>query len=138
MSKWLTVQMLQSRPFDMGMLDQNQRAIFAFNFMATKVPSEQFEEEVMSILVAAGVGVFGTNMFGATKSEIPNGDGPFLSVISTGGPAGIRTQNVAGVAYEQATAQVAVCAGDAVAARGMAWAAFNAIAPVVNQAVVAA
>ncbi len=55
-----------------------------------------FPVEIKDRLVAQGVGTFGTNIFIGAKAVIPTGDGPYLSLIETGGSGSAKTQNDTG------------------------------------------
>lgn len=129
--------MLQSRPIDTGVLDTPGRVVLSFNVLVTKVPSEQFEEEVIKVLTTAGVGTENVNIFVSTKAQLPTGAGPYLSLHVGSGPGPINTQNVAGVSYERSLVQVVVRSVNYGLARQMAWAAFNALAVVHNQDIAA-
>lgn len=118
-------------PFDLG-LDASGRARVVFNIMVVKRASTTFLEEIRKILVNAGVAVFGTDLFETSKSNIPEGDGPYLSITETGGTAPERTQNVIG-AYPQPSAQIVARATNYEDALAMAWAAYNALVVVKNQ-----
>src|SRR5688572_28803217 len=92
----------QQPPFDSGVLDSASRAMWTFNIVATKQPSTTFLTELVTLLVAAGVGVFGTNIFITSKAVIPPGNGPYLNIVATGGTIGLRTQNdLSGPSYER-------------------------------------
>lgn len=134
MSKWQRVSMMQSHPQDIGN-DSAGRVALRFNFMATKEPSATAEEEVVKLLVAAGVGVFGTNIFSSSASVLPTGAGPYLLITDTGGPSGIYQHNEAKPAYSRATFAITVYAKSFVAARAMWHAAYDALSVVVNQTV---
>jgi len=127
----------QQPPFDTGVLDGQSRAQWTFNVVATKQPSPTFSTELVAILVGAGVGVFGTNIFISSKAVIPPGPGPYLNIVATGGVTGIRTQNdVSGPSYERPSAQITVRANSAAAAEAMARAAYAALTSVRNTTVV--
>lgn len=129
----------QQPPFDSGVLDGQSRAMWSFNIVATKAPSDSFLLELVAVLVAAGVGVYGTNIFISSKAVIPPGNGPYLSIVATGGLEGIRTQNVtSGPTYERPSAQITVRAQSAAAAEAMARAAYAALVGVRNQSVTTA
>lgn len=123
---------IDSEPFDIG-LDSENRQKTAFNFRVVKQPSDVFVEEIVGLLVTAGVGVFGTNIFASSKANIPSGAGPFLSIVETGGTAPERTQNEIGPpAYTRPSAQITVRATKYSEARTMARAAYNALVGVRN------
>lgn len=129
----------QQPPFDSGVLDGQSRALWTFNIVATKQPSSTFLLELVEVLVLAGVGVYGTNIFISSKAVIPPGNGPYLSIVATGGLDGIRIQNdVSGPAYERPSAQIVVRAQSAAAAEAMSRAAYAALVGVRNQNVVVA
>src|SRR5688500_11269425 len=126
--------MMQSHPQDLGN-DSAGRVALRFNFMVTKEPSATTEDEVKKLLVAAGVGVFGTNIFIGSTAVLPTGAGPYLLLLDTGGPSGIYQHNEAKPAYSRATFSLTVYAKSFVAARAMWQAAYDALSVVVNQAV---
>jgi len=121
-------------PFDIG-LDEAGRAQCGFNIVARKRPSGTFVQELIAVLVAAGVGTEKVNLFGTSASAIPTGNGPFLSLRPTGGTAPEGTHNQGAGAYRRPGAQILVRAKTWVAAEAMALAAYNALLAVRNQAV---
>jgi hypothetical protein len=84
-------------------------------------------DDLVTLLQAANVGTFGVNIFASTKSVIPNGAGPFLSIIETGGTSPDNTQNSAVPAYDRPGAQLVSRAATYVAARAMLKAALAAV-----------
>ena len=81
-----------------------------------------FPAEIATRLVAQGVGTLGTTIFIGSKANIPPGDGPFLSLIETGGTGPARTQN--NTATQRPSMQIVVRGKSAVATRTMsrlAW-----------------
>jgi len=122
------------RPFDLG-LDDNHRLRVAFNIDACKRPSDTFAEEILSLLVAAGVGILGTNLFVSSAVTLPTGDGPYLSVIETPGREADYIHNVKHPAYDYPSAQIVTRAKTRGPAFVMATAAYNALKGVVNQTV---
>ena len=134
MARFLQVMLLQE-PFDMA-LDAEGRLRYGFNIVVEKTPSTTFIEEVIAILRAAQpTWRFGINMFATSASSIPKGDGPYLSIIETGGPGGVRIQNQIPPAYMRPGAQIVARAKDPAAARTMAFAAYSALAAVSNREV---
>jgi hypothetical protein len=132
-AKWLDVVLFQE-PFPIG-ADASGRARLAFNILVTKTVSDTFAEEIVSILTAAGVGTYGTNIFIGDVVDIPTGDGPYLSVMETGGLSGLRIHEQTRPAYSRPGAQLIVRATTYDAARTMARAAHNALAAVSNAVV---
>ena len=125
-------------PFDMG-LDGQSRARSGFNLIAWKRPSETFIRELMKLLQDASVGSMGVDIFGSTRSFVPEGDGPFINVSTTGGLRHIRTQNSVIVpAYQRPSVQIVARARQWEAADAMAWKAYNALVGIRNQGVTAA
>jgi len=123
-------------PFDLG-LDNNQMAKVVFNIMAYKGPSTTFIEETVKLLVDAGVGTYNTNIFSTSSKDIPIGDGPYLSIIETGGTFPERTHNdTAAPAFQRPTAKLVVRAKTYAAARTMSRAAYNVLVAVRNTNVV--
>lgn len=121
-------------PFDMG-LDDAGRAQIVFNVLATKRPSESFVAELISILVAAGVGIDGKTIFGTASAVIPAGKGPYLTIKPTGGTGPLGTHNAGTGAYRRPGAQIMVRASSWLVAETMANAAYDALVAVRNQAV---
>ena len=67
-----------------------------------------FLDEIAARLVAQSVGTIGTNIFLGSRAAIPSGEGPYLSLIETGGSAPLRIHNVTTGHPQRPTAQVAV------------------------------
>lgn len=120
------------KPFDMAK-DSTGRAKIVFNIMAIKTPSDVFIEELVKLLEDGGVGTYNTNIFASSSKDIPVGDGPYLSVIETGGTFAERSHNeTAAPAFERPTAMIVVRAKTYAAARTMANAAYTVLEPVRN------
>lgn len=120
------------KPFDM-VKDSAGRAKVVFNIMAIKTPSDAFLEELVELLVDGGVGTYNTNIFTTSSKEIPVGDGPYLSIIETGGTFAERSHNeTAAPAFERPSAQIVVRAKTYAAARTMANAAYSILEPIRN------
>lgn len=124
-------------PFDLGELDDCGRVQLAFNVIAWKRASDTFLEEVVKVLVDAGVGVEGESIFASSKAVIPRGDGPVLSVRVTPGPGPLGTHNDGPTAYRLPGLQILVRGSSWAATNAMAQAAFNAVVAVRNQALAA-
>lgn len=127
---WYIEVMPMQSPEDLG-LDENQRSQAGFNVQADKKPSATFLDELMQILIDAGIA--SGSIFGGTTAVIPDGVGPYLHLRESGGPAGGRTQNVRGIAYPKPTAQIVARAETYEDAYALAMAAYNAFADVRNQ-----
>jgi len=90
--------------------------------------------EIIQIVQSAGVGTYNANIFGSSKASIPVGDGPFLSVIETGGQTPQRTHNhISLPAVQRPSAQILARAKNYAAAMIMARAAYNALVGIRNQ-----
>ena len=83
-----------------------------------------FVEDIVTILNTAGQGVAGVSIFWGTKSE-PTGDGPFITIIETGGTGPKRVHNAA--PYRRPSAQIVVRAKGQDVARAKADAVWNAL-----------
>ena len=63
-----------------------------------------FLEEIADRLVSQGVGTKSADIFLGSGATIPDGDGPYLSLIETGGTDSMRTHN--GTPVAQPSAQI--------------------------------
>lgn len=86
-----------------------------------------FLDEVGAKLVASGVGVLGSSIFLGSKAVIPSGDGPYLTLIETGGSAPTRIQNKTTANTQRPTAQVVSRAKSYSVARSKAKEAYDAL-----------
>ena len=91
-------------------------------------------DELAAKLVADGVGVLGTSIFIGSAAVLPGGDGPYITLLETGGIApggfrgeGGRTQNQDSIATQHPTVQVVSRAKSYQAARAKAKAAFDSL-----------
>jgi hypothetical protein len=102
-----------------------------------------FLEDLSTVLVDAAVGVVGTGyadptrtIFRTTKAVIPDGPGPYISLISTGGTGDERTHNsVAVPSYEFPGAQVVLRGINPVEVQAKAKDAHRAIGAVRNRTI---
>lgn len=94
------------RPFPVTE-DENNRTLFSVNFLATSHGAvSEWEEDVVRICVTAGVPlVLDVDTFIGRK-KVPDGAGPFTSVIDTGGTAPLETHD--GDRMERLSAQLIV------------------------------
>ena len=112
-------------PADIG-LDASDRPQVTFNIQAFKRVSNTFLEELVTLLqTGPAIVTFGTTLFLSSDAQLPTVDfpTPFLVVTEHKGPRGLRTQNLAGVAYTLPIAHVSARAQTYRAARTLAWAA---------------
>src|SRR6185295_17771893 len=98
-----------------------------------------FLEEMANRLVDAGVGVLATgeappagSIFQGSAARLPEGDGPFLTLIAYGGSAPTRIHNKASAKTLRPSANVAVHCADMVAGLVMLQAAFDALDGIYN------
>ncbi len=134
---WYREIIVLQEPRDLG-LDDQSRIKYGFNLIAIRRPSATFPAELIRILVAASVGTANTNMFYSSRTTVPKGAGPFLTITETGGMGVERTHNVvATAAYLKSGAQIVVRGDSTAAVRAMAWAAFNALQPIRNSTITA-
>jgi hypothetical protein len=82
------------------------------------------------LLVANGAA---TTVYLSSAANIPDGDGPYLSLIETGGTGPEYVQNQANPAYQRPALQVVARAKNYVVARGMIAVAYNVLANKRNQ-----
>lgn len=134
MAFYLFIRELQP-PFDTGVLDSIGRTVWTFNVMATKHPSDRFQEEILAILVDAGIGTLNVDLFVGSKANIPKDAGPYTSIVASGGAAGIRTHTRFGPTHERPAAQITVRAMNGLLAEAKARAAYAALTAVNNQVV---
>lgn len=93
-----------------------------------------WHDELLHIFSGAGVGIPGVNMFATTAKTLPKGNGPFLSVIPTGGSGPDNTHNYTTVpAYQIPGAQIVVRSNSYPAAEAMARRAYNACFATANE-----
>lgn len=90
------------------------------SFTPSLAPS--FTTDLIVLMSTNGFGSFGVDIFKSAKSVPANGDGPFTTIIPTGGLGDMGTHNDSrnAVAYEQPSAQIIVRAEDADVAEGRA------------------
>lgn len=66
-------------------------------------------DDLVSILVNGGYGIYNTNIGLSSKWSIPAGNGPYTTIIETGGTGAVRTQNSAPqAAYRRPGASITV------------------------------
>ena len=140
MSYWREVEVM-SDVADNG-LDGSERQKYGFNMLVVCDNPTEFEDEVGRVLItASAVTGFGTDMYAMSKSTVPKGDGPFVSLTATGGPLPERTHNAdrdSGLpAYRRLTVQVVARAANSKTARAKAHACFNALFAIKNTTITA-
>ena len=88
--------------------------------------------DLIEILEDDGVGTYEVDIFVGRKARIPTGDGPYWSIILTGGYAPDYIQNDADPAYQHPGAQFTCRAKDPIEAETGARMAYKAVAKVTN------
>lgn len=112
-------------PFSSG-TDSSNRVLFYCNYDCIALdPVTNFEKEIAKILSDAGLITLGTNTFIGPAVSIPDGNGPYNSLINTGGPAPLETHN--GSLYRRLSIQIITRALDYYTARDKATAIFRAL-----------
>lgn len=122
MARYLEILANQS-PFQYGE-DVNRRVLFSCNFstvVASLAPN--FELDMATIL--ASTVTLGTNLFIGEQAVIPDGDGPFVSLIVTGGVHPLETHN--NDKYPRPSFQLITRGTDYIATRNLAAACFAAL-----------
>ena len=89
-------------------------------------------DDLAAKLVSDGVGVLETSIFVSSRSILPDGDGPYLSVYETGGVAPTRVQNASEAATQRPTAQIVARGASYTAARALAQAAYDSLDGIFN------
>lgn len=131
-SRWIDVSLAQSEPIDLGVeAGAAGRLQFGVNILVYKTPSAVFDDEIESVLAAAGI----TGVYNSSKAVLPT-TGACLSIHLTGGPPGLRTHNVTTEpAYRRSTAQLVARGPTKPAAKALAEAAMAALQAVKNQTI---
>lgn len=94
-----------------------------------------FMPDLIVLCEGAELGLtYGTTLFKGPKAQIPNGAGPYVSLIRTGGLGSEGTHNsIEEPAYERPTAQVIARATDYDIAEAMAQSLYDLMWPIQNQ-----
>lgn len=134
MSRYLEITAVQ-RPFAFD-VDENDRTLYSVNFTArAAAPVNEFEEEVLKRLNSLGLATGGVDTFIGRSPVIPAGDGPYISIIDTGGSFTDRAHG--GEAYESLSMQIVIRALDSEVGRTRALAIWRALDGVYNTAITA-
>ena len=89
-------------------------------------------DDLSGKLAVDGVGVLNTSIFTGSAANLPEGDGPFLVLIETGGMQGIRVQNQTAMRLRQPMVQIVTVGKSYAATLQMALAAFVSLDGVFN------
>lgn len=117
-------------PFDFGQ-DERHRCVYAMNVEAMKRPSSTFIEEVLFLLEDAELGTREEDIFGTSVASIPDGDGPYLNLMSVPGAGPLEVKG--GPGYRQPRARLLVYAKSSAAAKAKAHEAYEALRAVRNR-----
>lgn len=113
MTRYIEILAVQ-RPFPFT-TDANGRIVFSVNFTALAIaPVADFKLEIVKLINNAGYGTLGVDIFIGPTAVIPVGDGPYISIIDTGGISPSETHN--GGKKESLSFQIIVRAVDYVTA----------------------
>jgi hypothetical protein len=91
-------------PFEMPQ-DAQGRTLYVFNVLARKDPTETFLEEMSQYLTTNGITA---QILIGGQTDIPTGDGPFITLRQTGGVRGVKVQGRITTKIERPGAQVSV------------------------------
>lgn len=84
--------------------------------------------DLVARLEAQNVGVYGVDIFASSRAVLPAGEGPFLTVIETGGTSPEHTHNsVLAPAYQRPSAEIIVRGATFETAMTMSRAAYSAL-----------
>jgi len=119
------------RPADLLGEDEDGRPVFSMNFEAlAAAPADNWPRALVKLLEDAALATFGTNCWIGSHSSVPDGAGPFITVVATGGGPTDLYQN--GAEYERLSAWIVVRAATYAAAEDRALAAWRALKAVTN------
>lgn len=106
--------------------DDNQRVLWSINLTAmARAPVTDWPREVRRVLIDAALVTVGVDVFLSTKATMPPGDGPYTTIIDTGGIAPLETQD--GQEIERRACQVTIRAKDYDTGRTLALAEWRAL-----------
>lgn len=105
MTRYIEILAVQ-RPFAFN-TDANGRTLFSVNFNALgRAPVVSFEKEIAKVISDAGHGTLNVDLFIGPLAPIPIGDGPYTTIINTGGVIPDETHN--GGRYERLSFQLVI------------------------------
>jgi hypothetical protein len=135
-SRYLTI-LARQRPFDFNQ-DESGRVMFSCNYDArAAAPVEQWGEEITAVLIASGSCVaLGTDVFIGRAAKMPVGEGPYVTVLPTGGANGRPSTHNLDL-YEDLSVQIVVRATKYRTARTRALAIWRALDGIRNTTLVA-
>lgn len=89
----------------------------------------ELEDDIVTLLISKGVATaLNTDIFVSSKSKLPDGNGPYISIVASGGAPALRTHNaVTTAAYPRPNAQIVVRASTSALAKSTARAAHSAL-----------
>jgi len=116
-------------PFEMPE-DAQGRGVYVFNLMATKHPSETFLEELSNYLTSQGITA---QIMVGGQTDLPSGDGPFITLRQTGGLRSVRVHPRVGNTFERPSTQVSVRAKSSRTAKSLAYKVWTILTQIRNQ-----
>jgi hypothetical protein len=123
-------------PMDTGP-DQQGRDTFSVNFdTCIAHPLTKFEEVILQILIDNDLAVLDIDVFVGQGANIPDGDGPYMSIINTGGVYPEETHNL--TQEDRPSFQVFVRAKGYLIARDKAFSIYTVLHGIRNAQVVVA
>jgi hypothetical protein len=112
-------------------VDDDSRSKVGFNVDIRKRPSATVLEEIYGLL--AGVVLPSGRILCSTKSIVPAGDGPFITLTETGGTGPQMMHDTIAPSYPRPSMQILARARDYVDARAAAQAAYDVLSVVRNR-----
>lgn len=123
--RFLSIEAKQE-PFPIG-LDALKRPMMSVNFdVLMAAPAGDWEMCIVKLLVDAELGSFNADIFRGSGVALPEADGPYISIINTGGTAPMR-EHGNDVKYLRPSFQLVVTAKNSSAGRARARAAYDAL-----------
>ena len=104
-------------------IDSSDRVMFSCNFSVLCTPTNKPDSDFVTILSNAGLITPNVDTFIGPKKEIPEGDGPFITVVNTGGSSSLFTHD--GEKTQRPSVQIVTRATDYEAARDKAMLIYN-------------
>jgi hypothetical protein len=119
-------------PFEMPQ-DAQGRTVYVFNVLPRKDPSETFLEEMSHYLATNGITA---QILIGGQTDIPTGDGPFITLRQTGGVRGTSVQGRVTPKIERPGAQVSVRAKSPRTTKSLSYAVHKILSEVRNKELV--
>lgn len=97
------------RPFDLSE-DDNAHNVFVCNYTGQSFGDvDTWEDDLVSVIEGGGFGLmFGDEIFIGPRAILPDGDGPFVTIIDTGGARQELFHDTTDPVMENLSAQISV------------------------------